>query len=180
MENIRYIWGDIIADVFVPWGMGKTLPEAESAERFPQQAACRLFPWKRGTDWRIAQPQTEARGVLGRSWHSYNERLLALHNIGNICAYALRPFHYFHRLDTAFLHFQSGFQAFSFDIKYFPQNNALNFAIFKTFITLVVLDLEQLSHYICLPKQSIYSTMLIYDSYVIYISVAPTAFNNGI
>ena len=74
-----------------------------------------------------------SRGVLGRSWHSYNERLLALHNIGNICAYALRPFHYFHRLDTAFLHFQSGFQAFSFDIKYFPQNNALNFAIFKTF-----------------------------------------------
>lgn len=133
MENIRYIWGDIIADVFVPWGMGKTLPEAESAERFPQQAACRLFPWKRGTDWRIAQPQTEARGVLGRSWHSYNERLLARHNIGNIGAYALRPFHYFHRLDTAFLHFQSGFQAFSFDIKYFPQNNALNFAIFKTF-----------------------------------------------
>lgn len=133
MENIRYIWGDIIADVFVPWGMRKTLPEAESAERFSQQAACRLFPWKSGTDWRIAQPQTEARGVLGRSWHSYNERLLARHNIGNICAYALRPFHYFHRLDTAFLHFQSGFQAFSFDIKYFPQNNALNFAIFKTF-----------------------------------------------
>ncbi len=33
-----------ITDVFVTWGMGKTLPEAESAERFPQQAACRLFP----------------------------------------------------------------------------------------------------------------------------------------
>ena len=44
MENIRYISGDIIAAVFVPWGMGKTLPEAESAERFPQQAACRYFP----------------------------------------------------------------------------------------------------------------------------------------
>lgn len=45
-----------ITDVFVTWGMGKTLPEDESVERFPQQAACRLFPWKLGTDWRIAQP----------------------------------------------------------------------------------------------------------------------------
>lgn len=33
-----------ITDVFVTWGMGKTLPEDESVERFPQQAACRLFP----------------------------------------------------------------------------------------------------------------------------------------